>query len=102
MTPQFINGTPEERIKAMLSIHAPNDVRFLSQFMADQVKLAKFTRTSPTTCVATYAFKVERFYSNFSNNLHGGAQATIYDILTSITLQSIGTPDFWGNAGVSR
>jgi uncharacterized protein (TIGR00369 family) len=101
-SPQFVNGTPEDRINALLNLDAPGDVRFLSQFMAKDVKLTQFTRRSPTTSAAIFTFKVDRFYCNFSGNLHGGAQATIYDVLTSIALQAIGTRDFWLNAGVSR
>lgn len=101
-TPQFVNGTPEERITALLSIASPNDVHLLSQFMEENVKLTRFDRQSSETSVAVFTFKVEKFYCNFSGNLHGGAQATIYDVLTSIMLQAVGNFTHWGNAGVSR
>lgn len=94
--------SPEGRINKILSIRTPNDVRFLSQFMEKDVSLKEFKQTSPKTSTAVFRFRVERFYCNASGNLHGGAQATIYDVLTSLAVQAIGTRTFWLNAGVSR
>lgn len=100
--PKFIGGTPEYRINALLGMSSPDDVRLLSQFLTEDVKLTSYTQTSATTSSAVFSFRVERFYCNFSGNLHGGAQATFYDVLTSIALQAISSAGSWGNAGVSR
>ncbi|CZT21200.1 uncharacterized protein RCC_07062 [Ramularia collo-cygni] len=100
--PKFINGSPEDKINALLGMSSPDDVRLLSQFLTEDVKLVSYKQLSPTTSSAVFAFRVERFYCNFSGNLHGGAAATFYDVLTSILLQAIDAPGSWGNAGVSR
>ncbi|GIZ44431.1 hypothetical protein CKM354_000762900 [Cercospora kikuchii] len=100
--PGFENRSPEERINAILAIRCPEDPRFLSQFTEEDVKLVSFTKQSDTTCKAVFSFKATRYYCNISGNLHGGAQATIYDMLTSFAMQAIGIKGFWLNGGVSR
>lgn len=101
-TPEFAKLGPEDRIKAVLSVRAPHDVRFLSQFFERDCKLHAFKQTSPTTSVATFRFRVDRFYCNAGGNLHGAAQSLIYDHLTSLAVQAIGQPGGWITPGVSR
>jgi acyl-coenzyme A thioesterase 13 len=98
----FENASPEDRIQAILAIRTPHDRRLTTQFMEEDVKLLSFTKLSNSTCSAVFTFKVERFYCNISGNLHGGAQALFYDMLTSFAMQAIGVRGFWLNGGVSR
>ncbi|SMR64193.1 unnamed protein product [Zymoseptoria tritici ST99CH_3D1] len=99
--PNFENATPEERIRTIFDIRCPHDPRFLSQF-CENVKLKQVTRTGPNSSAVVFTFVVDRYYCNVSGNLHGGAQATIYDMLTGMSIQGIGRRDFWMNGGVSR
>lgn len=92
----------EGKARALLSLRHPEDQRFHSEFMERNVTLVSATQHSATTVSAVYKFTVDRFYANGGNTLHGGAQAAIYDMLTSITLQTICTPELWVSAGVSR
>ncbi|KAK5129624.1 hypothetical protein LTR08_003023 [Meristemomyces frigidus] len=99
---EFEKLSPEDRLRAVLSIRAPNDQRFTSAFVEQQCKLRDVKITGPNRSLVTFAFRVERWYCNASGTLHGGAQATIYDIATSMAMQAIGKRDFWINGGVSR
>ncbi|KAK3622257.1 hypothetical protein LTR56_022305 [Elasticomyces elasticus] len=99
---KFETYNPEERIRAVLAIKAPNDQRFSSKFIEEQCSLRDVRVLSDKHSVVTFAFKVDRFYCNGSGNLHGGAQSSIFDMCTSIAMQAIGKKDFWLNGGVTR
>lgn len=102
---------PEDRIRAILSLRSPNDGRFSSLFWEQNCKFRSLEILAPTHAIATFAFKVERFYCNASGNLHGGAQAFMFDMCTSLVVQAIARQpgsgiksdlDSWMNGGVSR
>jgi len=99
---RFEELSPAERITAMLTNKSPGDQRFLSIFIEKLCTLREIRPLSPTSNLTVFAFKVDRFYCNPSGNLHGGAQSAIYDVCTSLALQSIGKRDFWINGGVTR
>lgn len=101
-TPDFAKLSPEERINTVLALKSPNDVRFLSQFFEEDCKLHSFKQPTPGTSIATFRFRVERFYCNGAGNLHGGAQALIFDHLTSLAVQATGEVGGWIVPGVSR
>ena len=71
---KFPDYTPEERIRAVLAIRAPNDQRFSSKFIEEQCSLREVKVLSEKHAIVTFAFKVDVFYCNGSGNLHGGAQ----------------------------
>lgn len=93
---------PAERINALLTVQEKTDDRFTQPFVKKQVKLKELKVHGPTSATGTFTFKVAGFYCNGSGNLHGGAQSMMYDICSSLVLQSIGNSGSWINAGVSR
>ena len=42
------------------------------------------------------------YWAQMLGNVHGGAQATIYDVCTSVLMAAIARPGFWVFLGVSR
>lgn len=93
---------PTERINSLLAVQEKDDDRFTQPFVKKQVKLKDLKVHGPTSATGTFTFKVASYYCNGSGNLHGGAQSMMYDICSSLVLQSIGKKDHWINAGVSR
>jgi acyl-coenzyme A thioesterase 13 len=107
----FESSSPEDRIKILLSMKAPEDERFISRWWEQQCQLREFKTLAPGQALATFAFKIDRFYCNGSGNLQGGAQAAMLDICTSLVVQALAKQpkiglkpglDHWINGGVSR
>lgn len=99
---RFEGLAPAERINAFLSVQEKDDNRFTQPFVKKQVKLKELKLHGVQSATGTFTFRVESYYCNGSGNLHGGAQSMMYDICSSLVLQSIGKRGFWINAGVSR
>ena len=99
---RFEGLAPAERINAFLAVQEKSDDRFTQPFVKKQVKLKELNVHGPASATGTFTFKVDGFYCNGSGNLHGGAQSMMYDICSSLVLQSIGKRGGWINAGVSR
>lgn len=101
--PEYLALDGLSKLKALLSLTERGEARFLSRFMNSPTLIpVSWSQTSPTTVTGGFTFIVDIFYGNGADNLHGGAQAAIYDMLTSVLFQTILTPTFWGGAGVSR
>lgn len=99
--PSWTKLTPQARIDAIIAGSSEPDTHFYSRFLKRDLVSAKVLYSDSKTAKASFRFRVNSFYCNTLNNLHGGAQATIYDILTSVVSQSIGAAA-WANGGVTR
>jgi acyl-coenzyme A thioesterase 13 len=51
---------------------------------------------------ATFSMTVPKSLCNAGSNLHGGAVALIFDILTSVTVGTVAREGFWDTGHVSR
>ena len=49
-----------------------------------------------------FEFTNPAHWENYSGNLHGGAHATLHDIVTSFALVPVSRMDFWLDSGVTR
>lgn len=54
------------------------------------------------TALTTFSLTVPQSFCNRMNNLHGGAAATIFDLLTTVALAPVSEPGKFEYAGVSR
>lgn len=66
------------------------------------VELLSSKLVSPTTAMTVFALTVASTLCNGAGTLHGGAAATIFDLLTSISLAPLSRPSKFRNIGVSR
>ncbi|GAB7356923.1 hypothetical protein MBLNU459_g7773t1 [Dothideomycetes sp. NU459] len=101
----------KERVQRLLDAVNMDAENFTIPFFANTPQTAEDTvpmtvvsaeSPTPTTAKVVFSWVIPRFYGNPSGNLHGGAAATIYDILTSVAMAPIGRPGFWVFSGVSR
>lgn len=105
MREMFIGLEPEDRIMLILRGIKTLDDRFTAEFFDDTFAYVGTTKTTTGTQVVTFSFPVKKFYTNIMGSLHGGAQATIFDALTSLALQAVAdsTKGQWlEGGGVSR
>lgn len=94
--------SPMERIKYILKDTDSDRDRLTRQFTQNEVTLKSLETFSPTHARGVFAFKVSPYYCNPAGNLHGGAQATFFDVCTSMLTYVVATKKFWVYGGVSR
>lgn len=97
---------PEERIFLILAGIRTLGDRFTAQFFDDEdFQFVSVKEPTPGTKIVTFSFVVRKFYTNIMGSLHGGAQASIFDALTTLALQAVSTLDkgqWMEGGGVSR
>ncbi|QIW97407.1 hypothetical protein AMS68_002925 [Peltaster fructicola] len=105
MKEMFQGLEPEDRIMLILRGIQTLDDRFTAEFFDDTFKFVGVTRPKDGTAVVTFSFPVKKFYTNIMGSLHGGAQATIFDAVTTLALQAVAEPEkgqWLEGGGVSR
>jgi acyl-coenzyme A thioesterase 13 len=90
----------EERVKMLLFglVNDPNNTGF-DNIGSEVVELLS---VSQNTQSIHYVLTVSPKLCNRGGNLHGGAAAALFDILTSIALLTVAKPGYWDMLGVSR
>lgn len=105
MKEMFKGLEPEDRVYLILRGLNTLDDRFTHEFFDDTFQFVGVTKPAAGTAVVTFSFPVKKFYTNIMGSLHGGAQATIFDALTTLALQAVAEPEkgqWLEGGGVSR
>lgn len=76
--------------------------RFHTPLSKGDVTLLEASSDGPGHARTLWRFENTDYWGNGMSNLHGGAHATVFDLLTSFTIPIVSKPDFWLFAGVSR
>ncbi|KAL5615231.1 hypothetical protein BROUX41_005287 [Berkeleyomyces rouxiae] len=98
----FWGKTVDDRFAAWLEEPEPDEQHARSDFTSPllrHVKLKDYTGGPLPT--ATFEYTVQRAHCN-PMTLHGGCTASLFDVLTGMTLLPVQRPGFWELLGVSR
>ncbi|KAM3437145.1 hypothetical protein NHJ13734_004792 [Beauveria thailandica] len=107
-----ITGTPEERVQLFLDFASKSDkplaplllpptLQNWQSRISPYVKLLSVDASAPHPSVV-FSFSVAECHNNASDNMHGGAIATLFDWATSMPLALVCGPGYWSFMGVSR
>lgn len=101
---KLVDMTPRqkvERVQQQFS-KALNHASFMSPLMEGGLKLIDASSDGPSHGRTVWEFNNDIFYANSGGMLHGGMQAALFDMVTSMTIAIIAKKDYWLFSGVSR